>query len=36
MRAIKESSEIFEMSLEKEKQYKDIMNKLLKELLSSR
>jgi len=33
MNAIKESSEIFETSLEKEKQYKDIMNKLLKELL---
>ena len=35
MVAIKESSAIFETSLEKERQYKDIMNRLLKELLSS-
>ena len=35
MRATKESSAVFETSLEKEKQYKDIMNRLLKELLSS-
>jgi len=33
MAAIKESSGIFESSLEKEKQYKEIMNKLLKQLL---
>ncbi len=35
MLATKESSAVFETSLEKEKQYKDIMNRLLKDLLSS-
>lgn len=34
MLAIKESSAVFETSLEKEKQYKNIMNRLLKDLLS--
>ncbi len=35
MVAIRESSAVFESCLEKEKEYKDIMNHLLKELLSS-
>ena len=33
--AIKESSEVFELSLQKEKQYKEIMTSLLRDLLSS-
>ena len=35
MNAIKESSDLFEASMEKEKQYKDIMTRLLKELLGT-
>ncbi|MBV1911091.1 MAG: response regulator [Kangiellaceae bacterium] len=34
--AIKESTEIFETSMRKEKQYKDIMSQLLKDLVSSK
>ena len=33
--AIKESTAVFELSMEKERQYKEIMTKLLKDLIST-